>query len=45
MEGISSINLIELPDSKRPHEADRVVDPLYCPEGLGTIPDCFVLKR
>ena len=29
--GLRELNLIELPDSKRPHEADRVGDPLYCP--------------
>lgn len=37
-----------MPDSKRPHEADRVGDPLYCPyhRVLGhKIQDCFALKR
>lgn len=45
--GLIELNLIELPDYKRPHEADRVGDLLFCPyhRVLGhKIQDCFVLN-
>ena len=44
---IQRIDLIELLDYKRPHEADRVGDLLFCPyhRVLGhKIQDCFVLN-
>lgn len=43
--GLIELNLIELPDYKRPHEADRVGDLLFCPYHSDPRLLCPELKR